>query len=108
NTLSGGAVGRMAIFGLSVTPYLSAAGIVQVVSLTWPRMRALYERGDRGRRTIRRYTLVLTLLLALFQAWGVASALLCVVSLVAYPAPFFRFSTVITLTGGTFLLILLC
>jgi preprotein translocase subunit SecY len=96
--LSGGAVARLAIFALSLTPYLTAAVIVQLLTLSWPRLRALAERGDRGRRTIWQYTLVLTLLLAMFQAWGVASGLEGVTNLVIETGFFFRCSTIATLT----------
>jgi preprotein translocase subunit SecY len=103
--LSGGAVARLAIFALSLTPYLTAAVIVQLLTLSWPRLRALAERGDRGRRTIWQYTLVLTLLLAMFQAWGVASGLEGITNLVIEPGFFFRCSIIATLTGGTFFLV---
>jgi preprotein translocase subunit SecY len=103
--LSGGAIARLAIFALSLTPYLTAAVIVQLLTLSWPRLRALAERGDRGRRTIWQYTLVLTLLLAMFQAWGVASGLEGITNLVFEPGFVFRCSTIATLTGGTFFLI---
>jgi preprotein translocase subunit SecY len=103
--LSGGAVARMAIFALSLTPYLTAAVIVQLLTLSWPRLRVLAERGDRGRRTIWQYTVVLTLLLAMFQAWRVASGLEGITNLVFEPGFVFRCSTIATLTGGTFFLI---
>src|SRR5262249_55631752 len=65
--LSSGHVARISIFSLSLVPYLSAAIIIQLVSVVWKSMSALERSGEAGRRRIARYTLVLTLLLAAFQ-----------------------------------------
>lgn len=102
---SGGAVSRMAIFALNLGPYLSAAILVQVALLFSSRFGAVNDRGDRGRRIVRRWTLVVTLVLAALQSYGVAGGLEAFGQTVAEPGPFFRLSIMITLTGGTFLLI---
>jgi preprotein translocase subunit SecY len=102
---SGGAVSRIAIFALNLGPYLSAAILVQVALLFSSGLRAVNDRGDRGRRIVRRWTLVVTLVLAALQSYGVALGLEAFGQTVAEPGFFFRLSTVITLTGGTFLLI---
>jgi len=73
--ISSGSVARISIFSLSIIPYLSAAIIIQLVSVVWGRVSALERSGEAGRRRIAGYTLFLTLLLAAFQAFGVASAL---------------------------------
>jgi len=102
---SGGAVSRLAIFALNLIPYLTAAILVQVALLFSSRLGALNDRGDRGRQIVRRWTLVVTLFLAVFQSYGIAVGLEGFGQTVAEPGFFFRLSTVITLTGGTFLLI---
>jgi preprotein translocase subunit SecY len=102
---SGGAVSQMAIFALNLVPYLSAAILIQVALLFSSRLRAVNDRGDCGRQIIRRCTLVVTLFLATLQSYGIAVGLEGFGQTVADPGPFFRLSTVITLTGGTFLLI---
>jgi preprotein translocase subunit SecY len=104
NFFSGGAVGRLAIFALQLIPYTTAAILVQLVLLFSPRLRALRERGEQGRRTIQYYTLGLTLLLAMFQAYGIAVGLEGA-DVAAEPGLLFRISTVVTLAGGTFFLI---
>jgi preprotein translocase subunit SecY len=63
----------VSVFSLGVVPYLSAAIIVQLISVAWGRLRSLERSGEAGRRKIARYTLILTLVLAAFQAYGVAS-----------------------------------
>jgi preprotein translocase subunit SecY len=105
NAFAGGALGRLAIFALNLGPYLSAGLLVQIVSLFWPKLRTLRDSGDRGRGKIRKYTLTLTLLLAALQSYGVALGLEHVSQLVTDPGLFFRISTVVTLTGGTFFLV---
>ena len=105
NIFAGGGINRMAILALNLIPYLIAAQLVQLHVIFWPRLRALNERGDRGRRIIQQCTLGLTVLLAVFQSLGIAVGLESAGSLVADPGLFFRITAVVTLTGGTFFLI---
>ena len=105
NLFSGGAVYQLAIFALNLIPYLNAAILIQAALLFSSRLRALNDRGDHGRQIIRRWTLVVTLFLAALQSYAIAVGLEGFGRTVAEPGLFFRLSTVITLTGGTFLLI---
>ena len=105
NLLSGGAVSQLAIFALNLLPYLNAAILVQVALLFSSRLRAVNDRGDRGRQIVQRWTLVVTLFFAAFQSYGIAVGLEGFGQTVAEPGFFFQLSTVITLTGGTFLVI---
>jgi len=73
--LSSGSVVRVSIFSLNLVPYVSAAILVQLLSVVWGRLAALERAGEAGRRRIARYTLILTLVLAAFQAFAIASAL---------------------------------
>src|SRR5262245_255186 len=104
NTISGGGIHRMAIFALGITPYLSAAILLQLLTIALSRLRALRKRGERGRRTIDRYTWYVTVLLSVFQSYGIAMGLEGVSNLVAEPGWVFRASTVVTLTGGVMVL----
>jgi preprotein translocase subunit SecY len=74
NMFSGGAVERMAIFALNVTPYISASIIVQLMGTVygpWEKLRK--EGGEAGRKTLNQYTRYLTVVLALVQSFGIAS-----------------------------------
>jgi len=102
---AGGAIGRLAVFALGITPYISAAIILQFVGFFFRRLRALRDAGEAGRRKIDRYTLVLTLLMAAVQSYGIASALESINGLVASPGWPFRLSIIVTLTGGTVFLV---
>ena len=75
--------GRISILSLSLTSYLSAAIFIQLVSLVWRRLSALERSGEAGRRRIAWATLALTLAIAAFQAFGVASAMQNIRGLIA-------------------------
>jgi preprotein translocase subunit SecY len=104
NMFSGGAVSRMAIFALNIMPYISASIIVQLLTSVSPKLEALKKEGESGRRQINQYTRYLTVVLAVFQSWGIAVGLQSSGNLVRDPGLFFTLSTVITLTGGTLFL----
>ncbi|NIX77822.1 preprotein translocase subunit SecY [Microvirga terricola] len=104
NMFSGGAVERMAIFALNIMPYISASIIVQLLTSVLPSLEALKKEGESGRKIINQYTRYLTVLLAVFQSWGIAVGLQSSGSIVQTPGLFFLVSTVITLTGGTMFL----
>jgi preprotein translocase subunit SecY len=105
NMFSGGAVGRMAIFALNIMPYISASIIIQLMTSMVPTLEALKKEGEQGRKILNQYTRYLTLVLAVFQAWGIAVGLQGSGNLVSNPGPFFIISTVITLVGGTMFLL---
>ena len=104
NMFSGGAVGRMAIFALGIMPYISASIIIQLMTSVVPSLEQLKKEGEQGRKTINQYTRYGTVILATFQAYGIAVGLEGAGQIVADPGWFFRFSTVVTLVGGTMFL----
>jgi preprotein translocase subunit SecY len=105
NMFSGGAVGRLAIFALAIMPYISASIIVQLLSSVVPTFEALKKEGEQGRKILNQYTRYLTLVLAIFQAYGIGVGLQGSGNLVMEPGPFFLLSTTITLVGGTMFLL---
>ncbi|MFJ1467526.1 MULTISPECIES: preprotein translocase subunit SecY [Massilia] len=104
NMFSGGALSRFAVFALGITPYISASIIMQLVSIVSPQMEALKKEGEAGRRKITQYTRYFTVVLALFQAFGIAVALEAQQGLVIDPGMGFRLVTVVTLLTGTMFL----
>src|SRR5262245_17319496 len=100
DTISGGGIHRLAIFALGLVPYLSAAILLQVLTIVLPWLRALRKQGERGRRTVDTYTLLLTFLFSILQSYGIAIGLEGVPNLIAESGWLFRISTVLTLTGG--------
>ena len=104
NMFSGGAVQRMAIFALNIMPYISASIIIQLMTSVIPSLETLKKEGEAGRKVINQYTRYLTVILAAFQAYGIAVGLSAQQNVVTEPGIFFIVSTVITLVGGTMFL----
>jgi preprotein translocase subunit SecY len=105
---TGGALGRMTVFALNIMPYISASIIMQLMAAASPTLEALKKEGEQGRKKLNQYTRYLTVLIAVFQAYGIAVGLESVRGsfgpAVMEPGWFFRFSCVITLVGGTMFL----
>ncbi len=105
---TGGALGRMTVFALNIMPYISASIIVQLMTAAIPAWEALKKEGEAGRKKLNQYTRYLTVIIAIFQAWGIAIGLESMRgqfgAAVYDPGWFFRFSCVITLVGGTMFL----
>jgi preprotein translocase subunit SecY len=104
NMFAGGGIQRMAIFALNIMPYISASIIIQLMTTVSPTLEALKKEGEAGRKTINQYTRYLTVILATFQAYGIAIGLEGAGNVISDPGWMFRISTVITLTGGTMFL----
>src|SRR5580698_7079784 len=102
---SGGALGRMTILALNITPYISASIIVQLLTAVSPTLEALKKEGEAGRKKLNQYTRFGTVALAVVQAYGIAVGIEGLRSTsglaVTDPGLFFRVTSVITLTGGT-------
>ena len=103
---AGGALSRMTIFALNIMPYISASIIMQLMTTVSPTLEAVKKEGEQGRKRINQYTRYLTVLIATFQAYGIAVGLESMGggSSVIDPGLFFRATTVITLVGGTMFL----
>ncbi|HJD56412.1 MAG TPA: preprotein translocase subunit SecY [Rickettsia endosymbiont of Pyrocoelia pectoralis] len=108
NMLSGGSLGRMSIFALAIMPYITASIIIQLMSVAYKPLENLKKEGEVGKRKINQLSRYLTVLLASFQAYGVAISLESIVTntgpVVIIPGFFFKVTTVITLVVGTMLL----
>ncbi|PIV29949.1 MAG: preprotein translocase subunit SecY [Zetaproteobacteria bacterium CG02_land_8_20_14_3_00_50_9] len=105
---SGGALSRLTIFALGIMPYISAAIIIQLMTVVSPRLEQLKKEGESGRRKITQYTRYGTLGLAIFQAIGMSIGLESFSvggqSVVVDAGWEFRAMTVITLVSGTMFL----
>lgn len=103
NMFAGGAVERMGVFALNVMPYITASIIIQMMTSVSPSLEKLKKEGEAGRKQINQYTRYLTLGFALVQAFAIAGGLVAV-RLEGIAAWFFILTGVVTLTGGTMLL----
>ncbi len=109
NMFSGGALERMTIFALNVMPYISASIIMQLMTTVSPALEQMKKEGESGRKKMNQYTRYLTVLLCIVQGYGIAVGLEAMQgsmgSAVIDPGYFFRFTTVVTLVGGTMFLL---
>ncbi|KPP80626.1 MAG: preprotein translocase subunit SecY [Oceanicaulis sp. HLUCCA04] len=111
NMFSGGAVERMAIFALNVMPYISASIIMQLMAATVPSLeRMKKEGGEQGRKQINQYSRYLTVVLALVQAFAIAVSMenpdpTTGATIAIDPGWFFRITAVVSLVGGTMMLL---
>jgi preprotein translocase subunit SecY len=84
-------------------PYISASIIIQLMTAMVPQLEQLKKEGEQGRKKINQYTRYGTVVLATFQAYGLAASLQAG-DLVTNPGWFFMATCVITLVGGTMFL----
>ncbi|WP_039018831.1 preprotein translocase subunit SecY [Halocynthiibacter namhaensis] len=100
---TGGALSRMGIFALGIMPYISASIIIQLMTAMVPQLEQLKKEGEQGRKKIAQYTRYGTVLLATFQAYGLAVSLEAG-DLATDPGLYFRLACMVTLVGGTMFL----
>ena len=69
--ISGGAFSRFSIFAMSISPYITASIVIQLLAMVIPALERLTkEGGEEGKKKINRYTKLLTVVLALVEAIG--------------------------------------
>jgi preprotein translocase subunit SecY len=104
---SGYSLSQMTLFALGVMPYISASIILQLLTVVWPYLERLSKEGELGRRKITQYTRYGTILLSVVQGLAIALFLESYTgvsggfSIVYQKGWFFRFTTVLTLTAGS-------
>ena len=71
NIISGGAFSRFSLFAMSISPYITASIVIQLLAMIIPALERLTkEGGEEGRKKVNRYTKSLTIVLALVEAIG--------------------------------------
>ena len=69
--ISGGAFSRFSIFAMSISPYITASIVIQLLTMVIPSLERLTkEGGEEGRKKINKYTKILTVVLALIEGLG--------------------------------------
>ena len=70
--ISGGAFSRFSIFAMSISPYITASIVVQLLTMIIPSLEKMAkEGGEEGRKVMNRWTKIITLILALIEAIGI-------------------------------------
>ncbi|GAE89582.1 preprotein translocase subunit SecY [Acetivibrio straminisolvens] len=68
NILSGGAFEKATIFAMSISPYINASIIIQLLTVAIPKLEALAKEGEEGRKIIAQYTRYGAVILGFLQA----------------------------------------
>jgi preprotein translocase subunit SecY len=100
NMFSGGALENLSIFALGIMPYISAAIIIELLTVAVPHLEQLKKEGEQGRKKLTQYTRYGTVLLSIIQGFLIAVGLEKMGAVID-PGWKFRFMTIITLTAGT-------
>ena len=98
---SGGALSKFSIFAMSITPYINASIIIQLLNVVVPTLEQWRKEGEEGHRKTTRVTRYFTVVLAFFQAIGMSIGLK---SALLNPSPVSILIVAITLTAGTIFL----
>ena len=107
---AGGALERMTIFALNIMPYISASIIIQLGQSVVPSLAALKKEGEAGHRKVTQMTRYLTVLITIVQGYGIAVGLESMtgsagISAVVNPGFVFKFTTIVSLVGGTMFIV---
>lgn len=98
---SGGAFSKFSIFAMSITPYINAAIIMQLLTVVIPTLEQWSKEGAEGHKKTQKVTRQLTVILAFLQAVGMSIGLKAAI---LNPNPVNILIIAITLTAGTTLL----
>lgn len=101
NLFSGGALSNFSLMMLGVGPYITASIIMQLFTMVFPKLKAMYqEEGEAGRQKFNQFSRMLTVPLALLQAYGTIT-LLQNQQVVVPLHPFTLVTTILTITAGS-------
>lgn len=70
NIITGGSLSKATIFSLSITPYINASIIIQLLTFAIPALSRLQHEGEEGRKRISQITMVLTICLSIFMSYA--------------------------------------
>ena len=101
---SGGTLANFSIMALGLNPYINASIILQLLTMVFPKLEELSKEGESGRQKINQYTRLLTIPLAVLQAFGMF-LLLKSQGIVGAFTPIQIAALVVTMTAGTMLLV---
>lgn len=98
NAFSGGAFSQATIFAMGITPYINSSIILQLLTVAIPALERLSKQGEEGRKTIAKWTRIVTVILAFIQATGLYFG---IKGAVTNPGVASYITVVLTFTAGT-------
>ncbi|MGM0501339.1 MAG: preprotein translocase subunit SecY [Bacillota bacterium] len=103
NMFSGGALSKFTIFAMSISPYITASIVMQLLTVVIPKLEELSKQGQEGKKIITKYTRYATVVLGLIQGTGI-TMMIRNAGAIANDSLFNIVTIVITLTAGTIFL----
>src|SRR3712207_2391726 len=102
---TGGAFNNLSVFSLGIMPYITAAIVMQLMTVAIPRLQELAKEGETGQQKVTQYTRYFTLVLALVQSMAMMLYLRSAQggTVLAGASPVDVFLIVLTLTTGVML-----
>lgn len=101
NLFSGGGLNNLSVAMLGVGPYITATIIMQLMTIVFPKFKQMYyEEGARGQAKFNQYSRMLTVPLALLQAYGFLN-LLVAQNVIDRPGLFGLITNVLAITAGS-------
>ena len=70
NVITGGAFSQLSIFAMSISPYITASIVIQLLTVAIPSLENLSKEGEAGKKKLSRYTKYTAVLLAAVEAFG--------------------------------------
>ncbi len=106
DVFTGGAFSRFSVFSMSVTPYINASIIMQLLASIIPSLKELLKEGEEGRKKFQHYTKNLTIGLAALQSFVVSFGLAnSYQGIIAVNKWLFSFVSTVSLVAGTMFLL---
>ncbi|MDD4803994.1 MAG: preprotein translocase subunit SecY [Candidatus Pacebacteria bacterium] len=104
NIFSGGGMGNLSIAMLGVGPYITGSIIMQLLTMMFPKLKAMYqEEGEAGRRKFTQYSRLITIPIAIVQGFGYLM-LLTKQGVIANLGPMDMIVNIAIITAGSILL----
>ncbi len=102
DTFSGGAFGNATLFAMSITPYVNASIIMQLLTIAIPALERLQKEGEEGRKKLAQWSRYLTVVLGFVQALGLYFTLASnQVNAITAPGFVSGMTVVLSFTAGT-------
>ncbi|MEK7627359.1 MAG: preprotein translocase subunit SecY [Patescibacteria group bacterium] len=101
NIFSGGALSNLSIIMLGVGPYITSSIIMQLLTMIFPAFKEMYsEAGEQGRQKFNQYSRILTVPLAIIQAFSFIK-LLQSNQIISQISSFQMLTNILLITAGT-------
>jgi preprotein translocase subunit SecY len=104
NIFTGGAMSNLSIVMLGLGPFITATIIMQLLTMIFPQLEALYkEEGEAGRQKFNQYSRMLTVPLAALQSYGMLT-LLSRQNIIGFLSPIQWITSISMITAGALFL----